>query len=295
VGLLEVVALSDEEAAAAVGEEHPLVRVQGDGVGLFDAVQSLLAALGQLEEPAVGGVDVEPEVVGVGDVGDGVEVVDRARVGGTGTGDDEERTLVSLDVVLEGVDIHPQVFVAGDDADGVCVGREAGEGGRLEDRVVGLVVDVDRSTTTADGLPCRHHCREVGEGAARGQDALGGLREVEEVGDPADGLLLDLHERGGEGGDRRVAVHGGGDEVGEGSRVQAATGDEGEVPGARGVDGFGRGVADVVEDVVDCVWHRVLEVSGGRRGSGLDEVDDEVEHVVAEGAHLVGARFEGDR
>jgi hypothetical protein len=54
-------------------------------------------------------------------------------------------------------------------------------------------------------------------------------------------------------------------------------------------------VPDVVEDVVDLLGEGVLSVVGRRRGALLDELDNEVEYVLPEGAHLVGARLEGDR
>jgi hypothetical protein len=43
------------------------------------------------------------------------------------------------------------------------------------------------------------------------------------------------------------------------------------------------------------VRHWVVELDRRCRRTGLDEVDDEVEHVVPEGAHLLGVRLEGDR
>ena len=61
------------------------------------------AVLGQDEEPAVGGVHLEPQVVGVRDVGDVGEGVDRARVRRAGGGDDEPRMQAGGDVRLHRV------------------------------------------------------------------------------------------------------------------------------------------------------------------------------------------------
>src|SRR5438132_1557989 len=84
-----------------------------------------------------------------------------------------------------------------------------------------------------------------------------------------------------------------------GKPARAAALEEREVGRPGGVDGAGGGVADVVEDGVEVVAfgpaHRVVEVAGRGVGARGDEVDGEVEDVVAEGAHLDGVRFEGDR
>ena len=111
VGVFEDRTVPHDQTAAAVGQEHPLVGVEGDGVGSLDALESLVAALGELEEAAVGGVDVEPEVVLLGEVGQVVQGVDGAGVGGAGAGDDEERGRVALDGGLEGIDVDAEVSV----------------------------------------------------------------------------------------------------------------------------------------------------------------------------------------
>ena len=62
--------VAGEQAAGAVGQEQSLVRVERDGVGALDAGQRGPAALGELEEPAVRGIDVEPQALIAGQVRD---------------------------------------------------------------------------------------------------------------------------------------------------------------------------------------------------------------------------------
>src|SRR5207253_4965368 len=88
------------------------------------------------------------------------------------------------------------------------------------------------------GVSRRHHGGEIGEGAAGGEDALGLLWEVEEVGDPADDLGFELDQPGGQRGHVDVAVEGAREEVCKGRRVQAAARYVGEVAGAGATDGL---------------------------------------------------------
>ena len=69
----ERLALADEEAAGAVGQEEALVRVERDRVGPLDAAHGAAPPLGEREEAAVGGVDVEPEPLARGHIGERLE------------------------------------------------------------------------------------------------------------------------------------------------------------------------------------------------------------------------------
>ena len=68
------------------------MRVQGDAVGTLGPAEPRTPALRQLEESAVGGVDVEPETLALRDVGDLGERIDRAGVRRARRPDHEERT-----------------------------------------------------------------------------------------------------------------------------------------------------------------------------------------------------------
>ena len=111
--------VADDEGARAVGQEHPLVRVERDRVGALDPAEALPAAIGEMEEAAVGGVDVHPEVLGLGDVGHRVHRIDRARVGGPRGGDDEERPPAGGPILgdhrLQRLGVHPELRVDGDE------------------------------------------------------------------------------------------------------------------------------------------------------------------------------------
>ena len=53
--------VADDQAARAVGQEQPLVRIERDGVAPLDPLEPALPAVGQTEEPTVGAVDVHPQ------------------------------------------------------------------------------------------------------------------------------------------------------------------------------------------------------------------------------------------
>src|SRR5690606_7419330 len=108
--------------AGAVGHEQALVRVEGDGVGVLDAGECGAAAFGELEAAAVGGVDVVPEVLVAGEVGQGRQRVDGAGAGGAGGAGQEEGAqaggAVGGDEAGGGVGVHAQVGCGGYGADG---------------------------------------------------------------------------------------------------------------------------------------------------------------------------------
>ena len=108
-------AVAGQQAAGAVGEEQPLVRVEGDGVRALDAGERNAAARGQLEEAAVRRVDVQPELLLRRDRRDVVERIDRTCADGACTRDDEERSFatrpVANDLRAQRIDVHAQVRV----------------------------------------------------------------------------------------------------------------------------------------------------------------------------------------
>ena len=96
-------AVAHEERAEAVRQEEALVRVEGDRVALLDPAQERLAARGQPEEAAVGGVGVDPEAVLAGDRQDLRQRVDGAGVRRADVGDDEERPPAPRAVLADGL------------------------------------------------------------------------------------------------------------------------------------------------------------------------------------------------
>jgi hypothetical protein len=86
----ELADIAHEQTAEPVRQEHPLVRIERDRIGAFDPHEARATALGQLEEPSVRGVDVQPQPMPFRDIGDVVQRVDRAGVRRAGAGDDHE-------------------------------------------------------------------------------------------------------------------------------------------------------------------------------------------------------------
>ena len=91
---------------------HPLVEVEREGVGALEPAHGIRVRA-EREEAADGPVDVQPQPFGLGEVGDGLEVVDGAGVDGARRRDDGERLdaggPVGGDGGGEGVDVHGPV------------------------------------------------------------------------------------------------------------------------------------------------------------------------------------------
>ena len=176
------------------------MRVERHAVGALDAAEALAAPVGQLEEAAVGGVDVEPQAFVLRHVGDRVERIDRARVRRPRCRRDEERAqarrAVGADGVAQRVGVHPELGVGRHDPQ--VPARQAGDRGVLRHARVGLVsavVDAVGEVLPQPGVPGRDHRRERPHRAARGQQPLRSFREVEQRAQPTGDVLLQLHHR----------------------------------------------------------------------------------------------------
>jgi hypothetical protein len=102
MGRAQLLALAHQQAPGAVGEEHPLVRIEGERVGPLDAVQARLPFLAQHERAPVGGVDVQPQLARGAQIGERPQRIDGAGVGGAGRGDHQERRLAARPILVDG-------------------------------------------------------------------------------------------------------------------------------------------------------------------------------------------------
>ena len=135
------------------------MRIEGDGIGATQALQSMLTAPREDEEPPIGPIDVEPQALLVRQVGQGGNVVDGAAVDGASAAHDEKGLvtvfLVGPDLVTQPVNGDLLICVGWDDAD--VVDREAGEHRSLGHRVMDLIGAIERSLEEVIGerLPPR--------------------------------------------------------------------------------------------------------------------------------------------
>ena len=133
---------------------HPLVQVEREGVGAREAAHGIRGAA-EGQEAADGAVDVQPHTLGVAQVGDRLDVVDRAGVDRADGGHHGERLdpggAVGRHGGGEGVDIHREVVAHGDDAQRRLAEPEQLD--RLAVAAVHLAGGVDREAATARG--CR--------------------------------------------------------------------------------------------------------------------------------------------
>src|SRR5439155_508325 len=74
------VSIPHQEAARPIGEEHPLVRIDRDGVRALDAGESAPPLVAEHERAAVRAVDVQPEMFAAAQVCDGPDRIHRSRV-----------------------------------------------------------------------------------------------------------------------------------------------------------------------------------------------------------------------
>ena len=82
-----------DQRAAVERREEPLVGVDDEAVGVANAAEEVAVGGREDRGAAVGAVDVEPEVVLAREAAEPLEVVDDARVGGAGRGDDADHVL----------------------------------------------------------------------------------------------------------------------------------------------------------------------------------------------------------
>ncbi len=114
--------IAHQQSTSSVGQEQALVRVEGDRVGPHDASQPGSPAVGELKEPAVTAIHVEPQTLLARQGSQLAERVDGTSVGGAGGSNEQER-LKSIESVLRngccgGVDLHVPTVSGGDKPDG---------------------------------------------------------------------------------------------------------------------------------------------------------------------------------
>ena len=243
VRLGELAFVANDQGAGPEGQEEALVRVHDHASGALDARQKPPAVLGQDEEAAVGGVNLEPQVAGVHHVGDVGEGVDRARVRRAGGGDHEPRAQACGDVRLhrlrERIGAHPPAVVERDVAD-LAFGQ-ARDAQRLVDAVVGLARQVDDASghvgrADADGVASRDDSLEVRDARAGGQIAARRVGVADEPGHPPHERPLHERRGGSAGLDARVSVANVGEEIAERRRKEAPARDVRELPAGGLVD-----------------------------------------------------------
>ena len=286
--------------------------IQRDAVGPFDPSEPLPAPIGELEEAAVGAVDVHPQRFGLRDVGDVAEGIDRAGVRRADGRDHEERTAarraVFADHRAEGIGIHPKFPVGRDQAE-VAPG-EPGDRRRLRVarmRLIGAVVRTVEEVLAELRVSRGHERGEVGERTARREEALRRLgREVEERAHPPGHVLFDLDDRRARLPQAVEPIERLCQELRERGREQTAAGDVGEVPGPAELVRVASGLDRVLEEPIEVPvgvlgWCRLelgrdlQRVSGVLGGSVLQPADPP-HHGVQDGPahrpHLLGRRVE---
>ncbi len=231
-----------DQRGAVERREQPLVRVDDEGVGVLDAVVALPDGGGEQARAAVGAVDVEPQAALAGDLGQALEVVDDALVGGAAGADDGDHRL--------------RVRVGGQGGAQRLAGEPAVDGRDLErldaddvegvlDRGVHLVGDCDPQPDlgatgstllgelAAGRVPGDDQGGEVAGRAAGDEGAAGRGRHARAVGYQAQHLVL--------GGDRAGRLQ-------PGDALQRGAGDH-HVEEQRGLGGGARDERQVARAV----------------------------------------------
>ena len=209
------------------------MRVERDRVGALDALEAPAAALGQLEEAAVGRVHVQPEPLAPRPLR---SRRDRPRRRCSSCRHSRRpRTAAALPHAPPRPPGRARPGRAGAPASSArprrCV-AEAGQRGRLRHGGVRLAGDEEHAVEEVlaeQGVPRGHERREVRERAARREDAARLCGVAEQLAEPAADGHFELGARGRGLPDRREAVRHPADQVAERGRRQAAAGDVGEV------------------------------------------------------------------
>ena len=206
-GTQEILAALHEQPTDVVGLEEPLVGIDRERVGSLEGGQLVRLPRGQPGGCAVRRVDMEPQALALGEVGERGDIVDRSRVRGAGDGADGERCepgrAILGDRRRDGPRAKTVVILGRNDPKGAV--REAEEVDRTLDREVGLVGSVDprafeprsaRQLVGAEDLrqvhvPSDREGHDVRHHTAAREDAPCVVAVPAEVAEPADHLLLD--------------------------------------------------------------------------------------------------------
>jgi hypothetical protein len=160
------------------------VRIEDDRVGRLDPGQGGPAAAGELKEPAVGAVGVEPEILPGRELAERADRVDGPGLGAAGVGDEEERPQPGGPVLGDHAGgragVHPQA--GGDRHDPDPGRREPGDPRGLRHAVVGVRRYVERPAAEVLAEPVvtgGHDRRQGGHRPAGGDQAAGRPGEPE--------------------------------------------------------------------------------------------------------------------
>ena len=130
--------IAHQHEAGVIGNLQPFMEVEGDAVGPLQTFEQGLERVGERGEGAEGAVDMKPDLLLARDIGQRIEIVDRARIHRPGRADDEERLqsggAIGGDGVGEILDAHPAAFVGRDEPQ--VPGAEARELHRLTNAIV---------------------------------------------------------------------------------------------------------------------------------------------------------------
>ena len=297
--------VADEQRARAVGQEQPLVRIERDRVRALEPAEGVPPALGEDEEPAVGGIHVQPQPLRARELGRGLEVVHRARVRRARAHDQEEGTASGGPIrrhrLRQGIEANPESLVGGDGAH--ARRREPGQQGRLLDRVMRLVGCVEDAGEEVLGQALAaggHERDEVGHRSAGGEEAEGGRRIAHHLAEPAADVRFELDQtrRGHPHADEAIGhVR---DEVGDAGVEEPASGNVGEIAGAGGVEALrhrpleesrqqllvGRAILGQALAQRPRQLRRARDVGRGLARQGLDVRDQPLEGEPDEPPHL---------
>ena len=206
--------MPDEQDAARLGHEQPLVGVDRHGIGPLEAGEQHGGGAGGRGRKAVGAVHVQPDASLRADLCQLLERVDGARQRRPCRCDDGNRDDARRAVGVHGrggVGRH-QLPLRVDRERADTRGADAEELGGARDRVVRLARAVDGESLPGQpvapaarerALPGCREGRHVRD-RATARERPGTCREADERGDPVDRLPLDLGRCRGPGGEIRV-------------------------------------------------------------------------------------------
>ena len=280
--------LPGEEHRAVHGREQPFVRVHHQRVGLVYPSEQVPHLGHRHGRAAVGAIDVEPEVLALGDGGDILNGIHRGHARGAGGGHHGKRLVaecaVAHDGALQHVGAHAEIAVTGDVHH--VLEAEPERHHRLVDRRVRMLAAVDtqaRQVRTpghaalADaerGIALARGGERVerADGGGVGDHAEPAVAHAEELAQPVGDDLLEFGGHGRRAPEHAVEVQRGGDHLAEDAGHRRRVGEVGQEAWVVPVRRAGQDDAvEVGDDVVERLRRGrrrlgQLGANGARRG-----------------------------
>ena len=285
--------IAQEQQRGGFGDAQQLLGIDGDRVGLIEAIHQLCKRLRQRKHPTDGSIHMHPDPLPSADGGDGRQGVNRTAHGGAGGGHHSQawtsRGPQGLQRLFQCIGAERTI---GSNRNGLqrIVGQAHHQGRFLQGDVG--VLAAENHTIAGTGVNASsHQGHQVAQGATAGQHTTSTIGETQPLAEPAAELLLEVGQAGGKLLRQQIVVQAGTDQIrrnggGEGWGVQM-----GQRPGVGRLIGPIHHQLKILQQLVHSKalnrrCHGGLGANGGQRkplGRGADPVAQQITGLMQEG------------